>query len=109
MKSIFTALTAGAMLIAASTSAFAQGNVPALTLANQTNACGDVAATSARYLEGGRLEVTCPRGSVSQAAAGGSLGLAGGLSAGAIAGIVAAVVVVGIVLNDDSASTTTTP
>lgn len=100
MKKIFAVLAASAMTFGASTGAFAQAS--ALSTANSLSPspCGAAAPVSARFLEGGRLEVTCPKGSASPTALSQT-----GLTSAQVAGIVAGAIVV-LLIADTSSSTT---
>lgn len=106
MKQVFAALTAGVVALAAPSFALAQATDPAaVAQATAQNVCGEAAVIRAIFLDDGRMEVTCPRGSVP-----GATGLGGTtVSTTALAAGAAAVVVIALVAgDDDDASTTTT-
>ncbi len=105
MKKITTVLAAGAMVLGASTSAFAQNT--AIETATKASVCGDVAPLSARYLASGQLEVTCPSGSVAQNAFGGT-GLTPTTAGVAIGALIVLAILVGNDGDGSSSSTTTT-
>jgi hypothetical protein len=100
MKKISTVLAAGAMVLGATTAVYAKDS--ALVTATNASACGDVAPISARYLDSGLLEVTCPSGSVTQQQG----AAAGGLGAGAAAGF--GLLGLLAIAGNGSSSTTTT-
>ncbi|MFT4960299.1 MAG: hypothetical protein ACI92Z_001380 [Paracoccaceae bacterium] len=101
MKKIFTLLTAGTMVLGATTGAFAQET--ALQQAERIRACNDASIVSARFLESGRLEVTCPAGYL------GANGLpATGLTSTQIAAGIGAILVIAFIINDDGTTSTTT-
>lgn len=115
MKKLFTVLAISAMAMTASTGAFAKVS-PAMEQAREIDACGGLKIISARFLESGRLEVTCPYG---WATAGGAAGagaagipnaLAGlGLTTASAAAVGAGALLLIVVIGDDgSVSTTTT-
>lgn len=100
MKKIFTMLTAGAMALGSTTGAFAAES--ANQAAERWNACGEKKFVSARYLESGQLEITCPAGYLSGASVLGGTGLSAGAAA------VAGIVVIALLVGDDGSSSTTT-
>jgi hypothetical protein len=100
MKKISSVLIAGAMALGTTTGAFAKETAD--QAAERYDACNDKKFVSARYLESGQLEITCPAGSFS-----GNPMSQTGLTSGAAAaaGIIVLALLVG---NDGSSSTTTT-
>lgn len=96
MKKIFTALTASAMALGGSTGAFAAET--AMQEALRINACSGSPTVSARYLETGRLEVTCSAGALSNT----------GLNSTTALAVGAGLLILWVIL-DESTSTTTTP
>ena len=106
MKKVFAAFTAGVMALGAPSLALAQATDPAaVELANAQQVCGAASAIRAIFLEDGRLQVTCPRGSV-PANANALTGT--GLTPGLIAAGVGAVLVIAVIAGDDDDGTTTT-
>lgn len=96
MKNIFTALTVGAMVLGGSAGAFAATS--AMQEAIDVDACGGLKIISARYLETGRLEVTCPASTLSGT----------GLTATTILAAGAGILLLWVILDDSTTTTTTT-
>ena len=108
MNKVFAALAAGLFALSAPTLAVAQATDPAaVAQATSQQACGEAAVIRAIFLDDGRLQVTCPRGSVpgNPNALSGTTLTTAQWAALAAAG---AVVIWVIADDDDSVSTTTT-
>jgi hypothetical protein len=106
MNKVFAALTAGIVALSAPSLALAQATDPAaVAQATTQQVCGEAAVIRAIFLDDGRLQVTCPRGSVpgNPSALGGT-----GLTPGLIAAGAGVVLIVAVIAGDDDSSGTTT-
>ena len=103
MKKMIAVLASCVMGVA--TAASAQS---ALELAQAQNVCGSAAPLGAEFLEDGRLQVSCPQGSVSGAEGLPPTGLAENPALAALGGIIVVAAVAGGGGGDGAPTTTTT-